>query len=281
MDFRSFARANGVEINDLRSDGKIHRCPTSEHPASKNGAYMLYGGRGFVQNWETGEPAQWWNSDRVTPWSDAEKRQWAECRRIADADKARGQQDAAQRAAQLVNSAQLDTHPYLKEKTLPEAKALVLKDGELLVPMRDFQSNELLGAQIIKLVDNEWEKKMLYGMRAKGAVLRIGAKPAAETYLVEGYATGLTVDIALRFSRLNACVLVCFSATNLLYVAQHTAGRRFIFADNDASQTGEKTAIAADLPYCMSGVVGEDANDLFARSGVMAVAKKLIEVRKG
>ena len=279
-DFISFAAACGLQIKSLRSGDRIFRCPTVDHPKSDNGAYFYDGDRGWCQNWETGEPAQWWNSDRITPWSDAEKRAWANRRRAAEQAKQKQNQDAIATAERLIRSAHTDTHPYLQYKSLPDAKALVAPDGELIVPMRDFGDNSLLGAQVIKLVDNEWNKKMIFGMRAKGSVFRIGKKQPHEVVLVEGFATGLSVDIALRLSRLNAAVLVCFSASNLLYVASRTSGKRYIFADNDASQTGEKAAIASGLPYCMSDVVGEDANDMHARAGALAVAKKIMEARR-
>lgn len=280
MDFQSFARCHGVEIGNLRQGDKIYRCPTTGHPKSDNGAYYFDGRRGWVMSWEAGEGVQWWNDKNAQPWTDQEKREWAKRRREAEAAKAKGHADAAKRAAAMIALASKGNHPYLKEKGLPEAQCLVTEAGALLIPMRDFVTNALLGLQVIKLVDNEWEKKMLYGMRAKGAVLRIGQQRSPETFLVEGYATGLSVDAALRVTRLSASVLICFSATNIVHVAEGLSGRRFIFADNDVSKTGEKAAQATGLPYCMSDVVGEDANDLFINSGVMAVAKKLMEVRR-
>lgn len=198
---------------------------------------------------------------------------------IEAAQRAKAYAEASSRAAGLIFSASRAEHPYLAEKGLGAVLGLVTPDAELIVPMRDHKDNALRGAQAIRLVDNEWEKKMSYGMRAKGAVFRIGSPRAAETYFVEGYATGLSVDIALRLLRLNTSVLVCFSAYNLMHVAQNSTGRRFIVADNDASGTGEKAAQTANLPYCMSDVVGEDANDLHVRAGVMALAKMLMEVR--
>lgn len=281
MDFRSFARANGVEIGDLRSgDDKIHRCPTTAHPASTNGAYFFDGQRGWVQNWESGEPVQWWNDPHAKPWNESEKREWALRRRVAEAEKLRGHAMAAKKAGLLITSATRDVHPYLKAKQLPDVQSLIGENGELLVPMRDFRDNALLGIQTIRLVDNEWSKKMLPGMRAKGAVLRIGPQRAAEMFFCEGYATGLSIDTALRLLRLNAVVVVCFSATNLIHVAGGMTGKRFVFADNDVSLTGEKAALATGLPWCMSDVQSEDANDLHARAGVMAVAKLLMEVRR-
>lgn len=279
MDFRLFARANGVEIGDLRSGDKIHRCPTTAHPASTNGAYFFDGQRGWAQNWETGEPPQWWNDPYAKPWNESEKREWALRRRVANAERLKDQTMAAKRAGRMVASASRNTHPYLKAKGLADVLVLTSKDGELLIPMRDFRDNALLGVQTIRLVDNEWEKKMLPGMRAKGAVLRIGPQSAVETFYCEGYATGLSIEIALRLLRLNACVMVCFSATNLTHVASSMTGRRFVFADNDSSLTGEKAALATELPYCMSPVRGEDANDIHVRLGVMGVAKLLMGVR--
>ena len=280
MDFRSFARTIGVEIEDLRAGDKINRCPTTEHPSSKNGAYFFDGDRGWVQNWETGEPPLWWNDPNAKPWNEAEEREWALRRRVADAEKLRVHAMAAKKAGALINSATKDTHPYLKAKGLVDVQALVGPAGELLAPMRDFHDNALLGVQTIRLVDNEWEKKMLPGMRAKGAVLRIGRQTAQEVFFCEGYATGLSIDLALRQLHLNAVVVVCFSATNMTHVANNMTGKRFVFADNDASLTGEKAAQSTGLPWCMSDVQGEDANDLHVRAGVMAVAKNLMEVRR-
>ena len=278
MDFQSFCLANGVAISTLMQGDRIFRCPTTTHPGSKNGAYFFDGRRGWCQNWETGEPAQWWNDDRAQPWSDAEKREWANRRRIAEESKRKAQAEAAKRAAVMIAGAARATHPYLKEKGLEEELGLVTPESDLLVPMRDFSSNELMGVQVIRLVENEWEKKMIYGMRAKGAVLRIGSRKSAETIFVEGYATGLSVDIALRLVRMNMSVLICFSAQNLVFVANNTSGRRYVFADHDASNTGERAAKETNLPYCMADEVGMDANDLHRRDGVMAVAKKLMQL---
>ena len=55
----------------------------------------------------------------------------------------------------------------------------------MLVPMRDCLSGKLLGVQKIALIDNEWTKKMLPGMRAKGAMCRIGNARSAELWFVE------------------------------------------------------------------------------------------------
>jgi putative DNA primase/helicase len=121
---------------------------------------------------------------------------------------------------------------------------------------------------------------MAFGMRARGAVLRLGSKAAQEAFLCEGYATGLSIELALRRLRLNASVIVCFSDSNMAYVAPLVKGRAFVFADNDVSLAGERAATKTGLPYCMSDVVGEDANDLHQRAGMVSLCKLIIDVRR-
>lgn len=280
-DFVSFASSFGLVLNGVEAHRWI-RVPTTDHPNKRNGAYFFAGDYAHVQNWATMESAVSWIPDRV--FTEQERRsisiRMAASKKSYTESRLKAQADASKRAAEMISKASKVVHPYLQEKGLGDVLGLVLDERELIIPMRDFKTDELLGAQSIRLTENQWEKKMIYGMRAKGAVLRIGNKRSAETIFAEGYSTGLSIDIALRLLRLNASVLVCFSAQNLSYVAQHTAGRRFIYADNDASQTGEVAAQATGLPYCMSDIVGNDANDDYQQFGVMAVAKKLMEVRR-
>jgi putative DNA primase/helicase len=159
---------------------------------------------------------------------------------------------------------------------------LFTADGALVVPMRNLTTNDLQGVQLIRWIeaDRAYEKKMIPGMKAKGAVFRIGDKHAPETVLCEGYATGLSLAAALRSVGLRASVLVCFSAGNLQFIAPQATGRAYVFADHDKSGTGEQCAQATGLPYCMSPVEGEDANDLHQRAGLMAVCQLLMDVRR-
>lgn len=279
MNFISFAASHGVLIRELRVSDRIQRCATTTHPHSKNGAYLFDGTRGWTQNWETGAPAQWWNDENAKPWTDIEKAQWEKRKRDAVAERIALQKSAATKAQALVNSARPDKHNYLRGKQLPEARGLVLPDGELIIPMRDCLTNALVGAQVIRLVDNEWEKKMIYGMRAKGAVFRVGNKSAL-TILCEGMATGLSIDMAARLISMDAAVMVCFSASNIVHVASLLPGRVAVFADNDKSHTGQQAAIDSGRQWVMSDVEGEDANDLHDRAGLMAVCRLLMDLRQ-
>lgn len=279
--FTAFALAHGVEIGDLYASDRIRRCPTTAHPRSRNGAFWFDGQRGWVQNWEHGDSVQWWNDPHAKPWTEADKAAWATKRRIAQAKRQQAQQHAAALAADLVAQATPAEHGYLRKKGFADLKGLTVDDGgTLIVPMRDLATNAIVGAQRIFLEDNAWQKRYLTGQRTTGAVFSIGPRKAPETWLVEGFATGLSLDRALRQLNILASVQVTFSAHNLQHCAQHTTGRRYIFGDNDASETGQKAAEASGLPWVMSPVTGEDANDLHLRGGLLAVCKLVMQARK-
>jgi putative DNA primase/helicase len=195
--------------------------------------------------------------------------------------KQNGYRAAAVAAQRVVDQCKSSTHYYLNSKGLPDAVGLVHGDT-LIVPMRNFDTNHLQGVQAIDWAPGErrWEKKMAPRMRARGAVLRLGSKGAQEAFLCEGYATGLSIELAIRRLRLNAAVIVCFSDSNMVYVAPMVKGRAFVFADNDVSLAGERAAKKTGLTYCMSDVIGEDANDLHHRAGLVSLCKLIIDVRR-
>lgn len=286
MSFTLFARAHGVEVGDLIAGDRIRRCATTDKPRSTNGAYFFDGRRGWVFNWSGEAKTQWYEDPTAKPWTDAEKRAWALKRQTMSADADRKNENAALHAAVLMRSTVPGAHDYLIRKGLRDTQGLRLPDGSLFVPMRNLFTNELQGAQIIKWLPEEvrWEKKMVAGMKARGAVLRIGAKTASELILCEGYATGLSIELAARLVHLRAAVLVCFSDSNLVHVAQlggASKTKRYVFADNDKSGAGERAAKETGLAYCMSDREGEDANDVHKRAGLMAVAGLLMQARTG
>jgi len=279
MTFADFARLHGVEIGDLRCGDRIWRCPTTAHPRSKNGAYFFDGRRGFVQNWETAEGVQWWNDAGAQGWSDAEKSEWARRRDADRLERDRRAASAAKRALAMLETCEHKPHNYLHGKGFPESPALVTPEYEMVIPMRDVQTNALRGAQVIRMEENQWVKKMLPGMRAKGSVLRLGPARATESVLCEGYATALSIEAAVKRLCLRIAVYVAFSANNLAHVAGLIPGRRYVFADNDASGTGQRVAGETGLPWVMSEIAGEDANDLHQRAGVFALTRLLMAAR--
>ena len=226
MSFIDFARIHGVEIdpNRLIASDRIKRCGTVDKPRSDNGAYFWDGRRGWVQNWADGSSVTWYQDGNAKPWTDEEKRAWGAKKRSAEDSQERRYQMTAQKADMILRSAKMELHNYLHMKGFPEMKGLVL-DGKLLVPMRNVVTNILQGFQEIWWDGEErkYHKKMLAGMRAKHAVLWLGVKDAPEVWLVEGYATGLSLSHALRSTGSSASVVVCFSASNLVQVAPQPA----------------------------------------------------------
>ena len=282
MSFIDFARAHGVAIDPSRlyASDKIKRCGTVERPNSGNGAYFWDGQRGWVMDWSGEARVIWYEDKNAKPWTDEEKRLWAAKRASAATEQEKRYQNAAFQADVTLRSAKYDHHPYLELKGFKETRGLVLED-KLLIPMRNVSNNKLQGYQSIRWVPGEmkYEKKMLTGMRAKNAVLYLGDRSAPEAWLVEGFATGLSVRHALRSVGLPAAVVICFSASNMIQVADQIKGNRFVFADNDESKTGEKSAMATGLPWTMADQVGWDANDLHLRDSLFAVVGKIMECR--
>lgn len=281
MTFTQFAGLYGLMLPDLYPSERVRRCPTEQHPRTKDGAYFWDGRRGWVSDWSNGAEIHWYDNPDAQGFSEADKKAWGERKRAQERRQAEVHRQAERTAADMLRACKPAEHNYLRSKQLPDVLGLVNDERELIVPMRTVESNQLVGVQIIRWLMDEraWQKKMLYGTRAKGAVFRLGNPRSPETWLVEGYATGLTLELALRQLHQHAQVLICFSASNLTHVAAQVKGRKFAFADHDKSATGEKAAQQAQLAYCMSPIEGEDANDLYVRAGLMAVSAQMMGVR--
>lgn len=288
VSFHQFAQAHGLLIRQLRDDGEIHRVPTQSKPRSINGAYMFQNGRGWVMDWAQAERVHWWQDENAKPWTPEEKAAAEQRHRQQARERAQRAAKAAATARAMLQTAQLVTpraatpwrpgrqtveavlaHPYLIVKGFPNESGLVAS-GELLVPMWDCGTyRDLIGIQRIA---TDGSKKFLVGQRARGAIHRFGNGRQRECWLVEGYATGLTVREALRRLYRPADVVVCFSASNLVHVASTGIGTH-VMADNDSSRTGEEAAIETGLPYSMPAQIGTDANDLMCAEGIGAVCE--------
>lgn len=282
MSFILFARAHGVEIEPSKffPSERIRRCGTVEKPRSLNGAFFYDGQRGWVFDWSGEARTIWYEDPNAKPWTDDQKREWMDKRKTANASRDTEYSKAAQQAETTLKAAKSIKHDYLHLKGFPDLEGLVLEKS-LLVPMRNITNNKLQGYQRIfwDEINRKWEKKMQLGMQARNAVMFMGDRKAEEVWLCEGYATGLSILHALRSVGLKASVVVCFSANNMVAVADQIGGQRYVFADNDESKTGEKSAIQTELPWTMADTVGFDANDLHKQNGLFAVVGKIMTLR--
>ena len=291
--FADFARAHGLLIDRLIADGRIHRCATVGRERRKNGAYMLDRGRGWVHAWDQDGVTHYFNDPDSKPWSEAEKRALHEQRLARYRQQEQRHKRAADEAAAMLKRAEWLPAAYMSYKGFKERLARHAKpewrhgyahmvDGAMFIPMYSL-GGDIVGAQLIRWLPDEGvhEKKMLPGTRAKGAVFRFGNPKAANTWLVEGFCTGLSVKMALDQMRFPDSVLVAFSDSNMVHVAPQVPGRNFVFADNDKSGAGERAAKATGLPYCMAPEVGDDANDLHQKAGIFAVQGLIQRARAG
>lgn len=281
-DFMSFAKAHGLQIDKLYPADRVQRCATVDKPRSKNGAWFWDGLRGWVSDWANGGDIHWFDGGEKKAFTEQERKAWAQRKQATEQRQADGWAKAAATGASMLRDCEIKQHNYLHSKGLGELSGLVTESNDLLVPMRNVGTNDLQGVQVIRWLaeDRCYEKKMLPGMRAKYAVLRLGPKTAQETIFCEGYATGLSIELAARQMRLSAAVMVCFSDSNMAAVAQDHKGRGYCFADHDKSGAGERAAKASGLPYCMSSTEVFDANDEHKKNGLMAVCQLLMKVRR-
>ena len=268
MDFIQFARSHGILINDLPPLGVWKRFPTEDHPRSRNGAVKFMGDVGFVQNHATSTVVSIWKPDSRNVTIDRSSA-LASIKKAEDEQKKR-QHQAMQRAVGMLNGSGLSTHPYLEAKGFPDEQGNVLwQDGKpvLLIPMR--VGGNLVGLQQI------WEdgtKKFLYGQRTAGAAFVFDNK--GMNIVCEGYATALSVRMAMKQMKQRYTLHVCFSAGNMAKIA---AGLEpgLLIADNDASGTGQRVAEESGWKYWLSDRVGEDCNDAHRRIGLFGLTQSL------
>lgn len=276
MTFLQFAESYGLVIPYL-VEGKWVRVKTVDKPKRRNGSYKFLGDVGWCQNHACMAEVAMWKSGANAGFVD--KSALRARMAIAAADEKAKQAEARAKAEDMVKRAAHDIHPYLHAKGFPEERGLVL-DGELLIPMREFKHYRQINS--LQRICADGGKKFLFGGKATGSVFFIGPLVTNERWLVEGYATGLSVRAALRELHRNAQVVVCFSDSNLAHVGKLVKGLRppsFVFADNDESGAGSRAAEATRLPWTMSPQAGEDANDLHQRLGIRALAKLIRDVR--
>ena len=274
MTFLEFARSHGL-IVDALIEGRWARTKTMDKERKRNGSYKFLGDIGFVQNHATMDGVAIWHLDGKTERIDSSE--WKARQAIAMANEEARQSEAREVAAGMVSRAVTDVHPYLVAKGFPDELGLVL-DGELLIPMRDFRLYKRLNS--LQRIAEDGKKLFLPGGKAKGSVFFLGPFMARERWLVEGYATGLSVRLALRELRRDAQIVICFSASNLSHLGQAVKPLgipAFVFADHDESDAGEKAAIDSGLPWVMAPEVG-DANDWHQRYGVRALVKVIRDI---
>ena len=265
MTFEQFAQAHGLIIRGIVSH-KWVAVPTTDHPRSTNGRYKFMGDVGWVQNWATMEKPALWKTDKPFTPSPSFLRD------KSDAIQQREElaKKAAARAGWLMHQTELTTHPYLAAKGFAEDRMpVMMEDGQakLVIPMR--REGKIVGCP---LINEEGDKKFLYGQATKGATFTMDAKGIP--IFCEGLATGLSVQAIMKANKMRYTIHVCFSAGNMKEVAREFS-HGFVIADNDKSAVGESIAQDIGKPYWLSDTVGEDFNDYHQRVGLFKASQSL------
>lgn len=268
MDFISFCQAHGIIINSPPPVGVWKRFPTQDHPKKRNGAVKYMGTHAYVQNHATDTEVSIWRGEA----QQHQQRDFKALAEKAERERLAMQREAVSKAAAILNQCQIGNHAYLKAKGFPdEGGNVMVSEGKqtLVIPMR--VGSSLVGCQ---LIDEEGNKRFLYGQRTSGAEFCFNNK--GPHIVCEGYATALSVRAALKAMKRRYTIHVCFSAGNMKKVAA-TIESGLVIADNDESGTGERTAKEIGWPYWMSDVVGEDANDMHQRLGLFKFSQSLVK----
>lgn len=202
---------------------------------------------------------------------------------------------AAEGAARMLREAEWTDHPYLAAKGFAAeasgygtirtfGKGMVL-DGRLLIPLRDVLSSSDLRVMELRAVQSigaDGGKLFLpKGCAVKGCGFVAGARRPDIRWLCEGYATAISVIVALwRAYRTGDQVIACMSDHNLAHVAAGVRGKRIVVADNDPA--GIKAAESTGLPTWRPAKMrkGADACDFKLEFGIDALARELQEAAR-
>ena len=320
-----------MSVDSILSQMRLHGLPDPALPLDTSGKKKMYGpGKKAwyrITEWTSpktgkqyyfgyfGHKDQYWEIEvdhvDLTP---EEKLKFARERREAEEREAKKRADEHVRAAnrakgQWERSLHEGASPYFERKGVkPESCRFMVDagwEGWAIVPMLCYDSEpaRLVGVQKIS---PDGEKRFNAGIDMVGAACRLGPRPTdgAPIILAEGYATALSLRMALP----DSTVFMCVNAGNLLPVARILRKRfpssPFIFAADDDylptkhgndNHTGRLQAEAAATAVGNAQVVLPlfsvarravrdddslpqltDFNDLHVAEGLDAVAMQLV-----
>lgn len=293
--FREAIRTAGLQPPDMIEPGKFHKFPGEGKRNGNTAAWckLFHDGVGGIYgDFSTGLSADW-QANRETPYTAAEreafKRQVAEAKAQADAERKAKEAEAAKKATAICDAADdaTDNHLYLRAKGVKAHGLMLADDGRLIVPMRI--GGEIHSAQFI---DKNGEKRFLSGGRVKGCYYLIGTAAEAKergVILCEGFATGATLREATGMAAVD-----CFMAGNLLDVSTFIRSKLggdvqiILGGDVDKSGTGQRAAneaaqavggIVALPPFTPEELAGDDPpsdwNDFAKLRGANAVRESI------
>ncbi len=294
IDFLSKLKAHGIDPGGELVEGKLTRATCSCKPHKKgrdaNGWYLYHADEPATLTWGC------WNSEcpnaaggtltakSETALSSAE--QAAIKARIEAVRKAREDERQQVEQATRTKAARLwkfghdvaADHPYIVKKGIRPVGIKQVKDM-LLIPMTATGTGE---PESLQLIFPDSSKKFLAGTGAIPGPLYhvIRGTNTGPLYIVEGYATGLSVHEAS-----GASVIVAFSSGKLPAVAtvlrDRFPDREIIIAGDTGNGSSKATEAALKIsgkvvfPAMSEGTTGTDWNDVHTAAGLDEVARQL------
>lgn len=242
-------------------DGNIHRFDIDKK-GNKVGWYVMAEDKelqwGCCGDWRKGDRNTWSSKEILT--DDQQLR----IKAIANEADAKREQahaiaaDIAQMIYDTLPSASLD-HPYLVRKQVGSDMFLKQSDDRLVLPVFDKD----MKIRSLQFIDGSGKKHFLSGGETNGGFCFIGysdtkISPGSQLFVAEGYATAKTIQ-----QQTGKPCIVAFNAGNLPKVCKifKDIYSLTIIADNDESETGERYAKQAEVPYILIPIKGMDAND--------------------
>lgn len=293
-DFREAIARAGLTPPDVIEPGAFHRFPGAgkangntagwckQFPDGRGGIFGDFAS-GFVESWQAKQTRPLSLAER-----EAFRRNVAEAKAKAEAERAREHADAARRAAERWQAATPanPAHPYLARKGI-EPQGIRHEGERLVIPARDAAG----ALRSLQFIDANGGKRFLTGGRVAGCYFAIG-KPNGTLCIAEGYATGASIHEAS-----GDAVAVAFNAGNLEPAALALRAKYpelaiIVCADDDyrtAGNPGIREATKAAL--AVGGLLAvpdfgdnrpdgaTDFNDLHQHAGAEAVARCVANAR--
>lgn len=268
MDILSYMKTQGMDYvpDTIVYDGKMHRFSTDpSKPGDDAGWYsadfvngnikLVYFGdwrKGIKSRFARGEKNDLSENERLEMEYKIEqhrKQEEAERQKLSDE-----RASVAQKVWDSCNDATSD-NPYLSRKKVFPHETKIDDKGNLVVPLYN-ENGVIRSLQFIP--EGGKDKKFLWGTSVNGCFWWLGDPEAPRVFLVEGFATGASVNEAT-----GATVFIAFSASSIPKVAKilREHGKAVtVIADNDPPGK-EWASKAFGCRVLTIPIEGMDAND--------------------
>jgi len=223
MNFLSFAQKHGLLITNPICNGQYQRCPTTDKPHKKNGWYIanLNPLKATFGNWRTHEKYHFPEHSSVTHF--CSKHSYSKQRQeqaLHMQQRQERERETAQKAQYTYDKANpAEQHPYFDKKGLNNIEGIRLGFCHLLVPLLNFDVQQLsdLRIQNLQLISPTGDKRFMKNGKTKGcAFLLPSTNKPKQLYICEGVATAASLHLITQ-----GLVIAAMNSNNLVTIAQH------------------------------------------------------------